>query len=141
MQVLDFLPCAASDCARFAAKKEAVATTAAEEPMISKAVGLNFLTSSSEPKTTSGTSKSGRRGLNMVRGNADRENVLPVAGENGRTISQVIRMRRQISDPELKLGYSTVDPSVRKGREDSIDVELKSLIAEVEKEVSAKPKK
>ena len=111
--------------------------------MISKAVGLNFLTNSAEPKTTSGTSKSGKkgRGLNMVRGTSDGTGVLPVAGENGRTISQVIRMRRQISDPKMKLGYSTVDPSTANRTEDSVDVELKSLLKEVEKEVSAKPKK
>jgi len=133
---------------KFAAKKEttdvaaATVTSEAGEPMISKAIGLNFLTSSTARKTTSGSSsKKSRRGLNMVRSKAEATGDITHIAENPRTISEVIRMRRVESDPQAKLGYSTVNPSAGKGREDSIDVELKSLIAEVEKEVSTKPKK
>ncbi len=126
---------------------------AAVEPTDGKQVGLNYLiTASAVPVTTtaSGTSKSGRRGLNFVRAFAASKNmepgsretsILPVAGENGRTISQVIRLRRQISDPELRLEYSSRNlPGDAIPAPDSVDIELKSLLAKVEQEVSAKKK-
>jgi cellulose synthase/poly-beta-1,6-N-acetylglucosamine synthase-like glycosyltransferase len=130
---------------KFARKEEAVAVTAPREA--NKTVGLNLMSVAANPKTTSGASKSGRRGLNFVRAISGEANILPVAGENGRTISQVIRLRRQISDPELGLGYSAYSAyssgnlPTAKQSEDSVDLELKSLLVEVEEQVSVKNKK